>query len=129
MTDRSFAWFEPDTLLPSQFYAAFRGSTGAEGSRRLMLAVLRDALECYQKYAFARDVHGRQLFEEAQAWILAEERGWYFSFANICETLNIDIDYVRSSLENWRRRSVVLPRYPEPQPPPEFDDAPAAAAG
>lgn len=129
MTDRSFAWFEPDTLLPAQFYAHFRGSAGAEGSRRLMLAVLRDALECYQKYAFTRDVHGRQLFDEARTWIEAVERGWYFSFENICETLGIDADYVRRELQTWRRRSTGMPRYTEPPQAPAFDDVPAAAVG
>lgn len=128
MTDRSFAWFEPDTLLPAQFYATFRGSRGAEGSRRLMLAVLRDALECYQKYAFAKDVHGQQLFEDAQAWIDATDRTWHFSFVNICETLSIDVDYVRRGLQNWRRRSVTISYYTESRPV-RLDDAPAAAAG
>jgi len=89
MTDRSFALFEPDTLVPAQFYAAFRGSSGAQGARRLMLAVLQDALDCYQKYAFARDVYGKQLFDEAHAWIAAREHGWHFSFENICDTLNL----------------------------------------
>jgi hypothetical protein len=102
MTDRSFGLFEPDALLPAQFYAAFRGGTAVRGEKRLMLAVLEDALDCYQKYAFARDGHGRQLFDEANEWITSGNRVWFFSFENICETLGINPEYLRRGLENWR---------------------------
>jgi hypothetical protein len=103
MTDRSFGLFEPDALLPAQFYAAFRGGSAVRGEKRLMLAVLQDALECYQKYAFARDAHGHQLFAEAEEWISCEDRNWYFSFENICETLEINPTYLRQGVQQWRR--------------------------
>ena len=74
MTDRSFGLFEPDALLPAQFYAAFRGGSGVRGEKRLMLAVLEDALDCFQKYAAARDGHGQTLFEEANTWITSNAR-------------------------------------------------------
>lgn len=102
MTDRSFGLFEPDALLPAQFYAAFRGGSAVRGEKRLMLAVLEDALDCYQKYAFARDGHGRQLFDEACEWIGSEGRDWFFSFENICETLEINPEYLRRGLDRWR---------------------------
>ena len=69
-----------------------------------MLAVLEDALDCYQKYAFARDVHGRQLFDESNDWIVSSNRAWFFSFENICETLGINPEYLRRGLESWRTR-------------------------
>jgi len=106
MTDRSFGLFEPDALLPAQFYAAFRGGTAVRGEKRLMLAVLEDALDCYQKYAFAKDTHGRQLFDEANEWITSGNRVWFFSFENICETLGINPEYLRRGLEHWRVRGV-----------------------
>jgi hypothetical protein len=102
MTDRSFGLFEPDALLPAQFYAAFRGGSGVRGEKRLMLAVLEDALDCFQKYAAARDGHGQALFEEAHAWIASEDRAWFFSYENICETLEINPEYLRRGLESWR---------------------------
>jgi len=70
-----------------------------------MLAVLRDALECYQKHAFARDTAGRQLFADAAAWIACEDRRWYFSFENICAVLEIDCAYLRRGLRHWYERS------------------------
>jgi hypothetical protein len=108
MTDRSFGLFEPDALLPAQFYAAFRGGSGVRGEKRLMLAVLEDALDCFQKYAACRDGHGQQLFEEARQWIGSEDRGWFFSYENICETLEINPQYLRRGLESWRDRALVV---------------------
>ena len=110
MTDRSFGLFEPDALLPAQFYAAFRGGSAVRGEKRLMLAVLEDALDCYQKYAFARDGHGRQLFAEACEWIASESREWFFSFENICETLEITPEYLRRGLETWRAKMTAVQR-------------------
>ena len=109
MTDRSFGLFEPDALLPAQFYAAFRGGSAVRGEKRLMLAVLEDALDCYQKYAFARDLHGRQLFDESNDWITSSNRAWFFSFENICETLGINPEYLRRGLESWRTRISDIP--------------------
>src|ERR1700687_3328217 len=108
MTERSFGLFEPDALLPAQFYAAFRGGSAVRGEKRLMLAVLQDALDCYQKYAFSKDSHGRQLFVDADQWISCEDRDWYFSFENICETLEISPAYLRRGVQDWRRDTTVV---------------------
>jgi hypothetical protein len=112
MSDRSFGLFEPDALLPAQFYAAFRGGSAVRGEKRLMLAVLQDALDCYQKYAFAKDSHGRQLFSDADGWISCEDRDWYFSFENICETLEINPNYLRRGVQEWRRQIALHGRQP-----------------
>ena len=111
MTDRSSGLFEPDALLPAQFYAAFRGGSAVRGEKRLMLAVLQDALDCYQKYALAKDGPGKQLFSEADSWISCEDRDWYFSFENICETLEINPQYLRGGVSRWRHVALtVLPQ-------------------
>ena len=112
MTDRPFGLFEPDALLPAQFYAAFRGGSAVRGEKRLMLAVLQDALDCYQKYAFAKDGHGRQLFADADTWVSCEDSDWYFSFENICETLDINPAYLRRGVQEWRQRAILLGRQP-----------------
>lgn len=128
MTDRSFGLFEPDALLPAQFYAAFRGGSAVRGEKRLMLAVLEDALDCYQKYAFARDGHGRQTFEEACDWIGSENRDWFFSFENICETLEINPEYLRRGLDHWRNQLLGAQR-PGTRATAKAEAAPLRAAG
>ena len=108
--DRLAGLFEPDVLLPAQYFAAFRWSGGLERERLLMLAVLEDAIDCYQKYAHARDPRGRQMFEESREWVLSMDRAWLFSFENICETLEINADYVRRGLREWRERGLDVRR-------------------
>jgi hypothetical protein len=126
MSDRSFGLFEPDALLPAQFYSAFRGGSKVRGEKRLMLAVLQDALDCYQKYVFSKESHGRQLFLDAEAWITSDDRDWYFSYENICETLEINPDYLRHGVNEWRRLAAHQPSIEKPS---EIPDSLMAVAG
>ena len=91
----------PDAMLPSQYVDTRRGAL-VSGERRLMVAVLEDALHCYQKYADSADPRQRQLFADAEEWIDADEPTWFFSFPNVCQTLDLDPDYVRDGLRKWR---------------------------
>ena len=102
MEERVTSLFQPDTLLPEQFLETFRRKLHLEPEKKLMLAVLEDAVACYQKYLFARDSKGKLLFQEAEEWV--QERGgdWLFSFAHVCETLGFDPDYVRHGLMQWK---------------------------
>src|ERR1700758_2846214 len=102
--ERLGAIFQPDTLLPSQFFDRVRRRSEHEGERRLMIAVLEDAVDVYRKQAGARDPRGEQLFQEAEAWIDDPDRTWLFSFQNICDVLDIDADYLRRGLRAWKQR-------------------------
>jgi len=95
--------FEPDILLPNQYFAAFRRGRAVEGERRLMLAVLEDAVDSYRKYALARDPREQACFLEAREWFLSDDRSWLFAFENVCDVLEMNPDYLRSGLDKWRR--------------------------
>ena len=99
----------PDTILPSQYFGALRGRTEMSGERRLMVAILEDALRCFQKHVGDQDAKGRQLFLDAEEWIMTDNPTWFFSFPNVCSTLDLDPDYVRQGLAKWcdARRTVV----------------------
>jgi len=103
MSDRGL--FEPDVLLRDQF--GVRSGATVSREKRLMLAVLENALDSYQKYVFARDGQGRQMFEEAVEWLESSNTEWLFSYRNICETLDINPDYLRRGLEGWKQRAAV----------------------
>lgn len=98
------AMFQPDTMLPSQYFAAMRKRVPQEAEYRLIVAVLEDAIDCFQKHCDARDSKTRQLFEDAAQWVSSEDRSWPFSFLNICDVLNLDPAYVREGLEQHRAR-------------------------
>ncbi len=97
---------QPDTLLPSQYYAALKRKATHEPERRLAIAVLQDAVDCFQKHLRARDRKARQLFVEAEEWISSEDRSWPFSFENICDLLQINAAYLRRGLLTWRERAL-----------------------
>ena len=69
MEERVTSLFQPDTLLPEQYLDTFRRKLYLEPEKKLMLAILEDAIACFQKYAFARDSKGKALFTEAEEWI------------------------------------------------------------
>lgn len=89
---------EPDTFLPSQFYGSGVLSRQLEGEKRLMLAILKDAVECLEKYRGARSSSGSELYQNTLEWIEDKSIGWLFSFNNICDLLGFDPDYLRDFL-------------------------------
>lgn len=99
-------FFEPDVLITEMWGAAQPRRDALSSEKRLMLAVLHDAFDCYQKYLFAEDRIGRELFEEAAAWINCTRSQGLFSFESISETLDIEPAYFRRSLAEWHRRRV-----------------------
>lgn len=70
----------------------------------LLLAILEDAVICFQKYAFAKDQRGRELFLDAEAWIMSNVNEGLFSFTSVCDHLGVAASYVRQGLLEWRRQ-------------------------
>ena len=103
--DRVQELFQPDTLLPSQYFDRIRRRASFDGERRLMVAILEDAVDVYRKQAGARDRKRRQMFEDAEAWIESPDKSWIFSYENICEVLGIDAEYLRKGLRVWKQRA------------------------
>ena len=100
---------EPEVILPTQFFATLRRDAPRKGGEyRLVVAVLEDAVDCFQKYAFAVDKRGRRIFEEAKRWIIDDAKASEgkndsgFSFEQICGVLGLDPAYLRRGLQRWR---------------------------
>lgn len=94
--------FEPDTLIPDQFYATLKRSPCGDPELRLMAAILEDAVSCLSKDRIQSARHHQKSAEEAESWINTEgEEDWIFSFTNVCETLGIDPNYLRRGLHRW----------------------------
>jgi hypothetical protein len=97
-----------DPVVIEEFFR--KGIRG--GEERLMLAVLQDAVECFQDYVLAQYVWEKKLFQEAKDWILEKNTDSPFSFENICETLQLNSDYIRRGLLAWKeaKRKTTLPK-------------------
>lgn len=102
--EKALALFQPDILAKSQYLANSQRRLHLEPERKLMLAVLEDAISCFQRYATASHPKGRALFAETEEWILEEDRLWLFSFENVCDALGFDSEYLRAGLMRWKER-------------------------
>ena len=94
--------FEPDTLLPIQYFEAMRKKHLLQGEKRLILSVLEDAIECFMKCIDASTSKGQRLFRDADEWIAHEDKRWVFSFDNVCDMLDINPEYMRMGLRKWK---------------------------
>src|SRR2546429_3927634 len=92
--DRLAGLFQPDTLLPSQFFDRVRRRVEHDGERRLMIAVLEDAVDVYRKQAGAQEARQQQLFREAGEGIEDRNRTWLVSLQDNCHVLGIHSAHV-----------------------------------
>ncbi len=99
--------FEPDTLLPIQYFEAMRRKHLLEGEKRLILSVLEDAVECFMKCIDSSTNKGQRLFRDADEWISLEDKRWVFSFDNVCDMLDINAEYMRAGLRRWKEKKLV----------------------
>jgi len=109
--------FETDALIGELWGATQRKSAQLSSEKRLMVAVLHDAFDCYQKYLFADDRVGRELFEEAATWLNCTSSDGLFSFESISETLDIEPNYFRRGLAAWHERQVEMQNGAQPARP------------
>jgi hypothetical protein len=84
-------------MLPTQLVGGTR-TADLSGEKRLMAAVLADAIRLYAKHRPSPTAGGQILFRETERWIESYSRGWLLSFENVCEVLDIDPERLRGVL-------------------------------
>lgn len=96
--------FRAEVVLPAQFFPSARAQAlNQKGECKLLVAVLAEAIDCFQKNLHASDRRGQKLFQEAERWIMSERDNSPFCFEYICAVLGIAPGYLRSGLQRWRR--------------------------
>src|SRR5712692_3817491 len=94
MEERLGFLFQPDVLIPAQYFDTLRSKTGMEPEKRLMLAVLEDAVRCFQDNVAAESDAKKKLFREAEEWFLAKDDDAPLSFDSVCDALGLNPEYV-----------------------------------
>ncbi len=89
-----------DTMVPAQFFSR-RGDL-AQPEKRLLAAVLEDAIRTFQSLHGARRFRGRRLFREAELWFASDRTDDVFTYVRVCQALAIDPDWLREGLRRWR---------------------------
>ena len=97
--------FEPDVSVGPCFLQAWRRVDPLDPERALLFAVLSEAIETFQKYAFSHSCKGQALFRDAEAWIWADDPHYLVSFKSICQLMGLDPAYFRRGLLEWRARN------------------------
>lgn len=98
--------FVPDIVTPEQYYDTRRDDSAIAPVKRLMMAVLEDALRCFQNNADAKSGPRKRLFAEAEQWLCGDGGDGPFSFGTVCETLGIEPSFLRSGLREWRSQQL-----------------------
>jgi hypothetical protein len=104
--ETALAVFQADSLISDQFHATYKSKACLAPEKSLMLAVLHDAVICFQDNLKAHDKRKRRLFLEAEEWILSEDHLYLFSFENICASLGFEASYLRQGLMYWKAAAV-----------------------
>jgi|SRR5215470_7834148 len=88
--------FRQDVLTTAQYWDTFARGRDVDPEKRLLAAVLEDAVESYRALGIAG---GRQ-FSEDEAWLFSDDKRYAFSFRNICEVLGLSATRIRRSLKS-----------------------------
>ena len=95
---------QPDVLLSIQYLVIYQRTARLNPDKESMLAVLQDAVDCFQKNIRAQDSKEKTRFREVEEWIMAGEREEFFFFESICEILDINPSHLRRGLLQWKKR-------------------------
>jgi hypothetical protein len=83
---------------PEQFRDIWSHTVERTGEQMLVLAMLEQAVEDLGHYRRARHPAHRRIFDQTRRWIASNDRTWPYSFARICEMLDLPRVAIRARL-------------------------------
>jgi hypothetical protein len=100
--DPLFERLEADAVLAERFLPSPAEAADGAPERRLMVAVLTNAVLEFFRCHPATTRRKRRLLHEVEEWFAARDLAWPFSFENICTALGLDAGALRSGLLRWK---------------------------
>jgi hypothetical protein len=94
--ERDHALYEDCLIVPAQFYPHRRGAVETQPLKRLMTAMLVDAVQCFQSRE-GQTIKTKEI-SEARTWIFGQYADFPFSFKNACTELGVSPDRIRRQL-------------------------------
>jgi len=91
----------PEVILPSQYFDRTRRELAP--TKRLLLALLKDCLECATNRSRSR--RAIRLRREAQHWLFASKVNAPVTLEHVCDSLNLDPEYLRAGVARWLRNA------------------------
>ena len=96
----------PQLIRSAHFRGKRLGENKTEPLRRLMVAVLCEAVNRFHRNLFHTSLYSRCEFVEAEFWLFKDQSKALFSFTNVCDFLSLDQQHIRRRLCDWRRSQV-----------------------
>jgi hypothetical protein len=101
-TDSFMPSWSEEAIISEQFFSAAKDSAAVwSGERRLLLAVLQDAVASFLRYCKDPARRGRRLFRETHEWFWSTDRQWLCAFESICDNLHLNASYIRRGLNRY----------------------------
>jgi hypothetical protein len=94
--------FQEDFMLPEQYFARLRQQPDCPGEQRLLLAVLEDAVHCFQANQSPRNRRRQRMLDEAEEWLFDPASDAVVTFEYVCGVFGLDPEYLRAGLRRWR---------------------------
>ena len=85
-------------LMPTQYYDLIGRRSMLDGEKKLLFAVLEDAIRVYVLNINARTGSGRREFEEVCGWVNTRGNQDLFTFDSLCGVFGIVPDALRQQL-------------------------------
>jgi hypothetical protein len=92
------------SLVPSQFFDGADWRRVARGEVALRLAILEDAICCFEREGDVAGAGARRLARDAERWLFRDESCGPFSFLEVCDALGIEPGPLRRWLRARRER-------------------------
>jgi hypothetical protein len=92
--------FQGISILPTKNSERLRNKATSEGERKLLFAVLEDAILGYLQDAGEASLGNTPEFHGAAEWLSSDDESGPFAFLRVCEALGIDAGRLRSGLLN-----------------------------
>lgn len=99
------ALLQPDPSISHKFFETYCQRSPPQAEKKLMLAVLEDAILCLRGKGLGRVPNKENISLEAEKWVLGQDSDGVFSFQNICEVLGLNPASVRQQLLRGQRRT------------------------
>jgi hypothetical protein len=100
LQDKSGFLSQQDVVLPSQYWETLKRQDRLEPEKKLMLAVLENAIWTYTKHFGRRNLY----FCEVAHWFREGSSDQLYAFENICEFLGLSAQCIRRALLKNRTR-------------------------
>lgn len=92
---------EDDILLGAEWEQVFRTPLPVSGERGLALAILKDAIETWQRQAplVAQKIRAQRICRELDQWFTSQDGAWLYSYRSLCSLFGLNATRIWRELQ------------------------------